>query len=258
VLFYIFHQPVLAYRRGLQAGGQKKESFLRVLAHYLKAFVMTKKAFLFDMNGTMIDDMHFHEKAWFDILNEDLDANMTMADTKKHMYGKNEELFVRVFGEGTFTQEQMDGFSMKKELRYQEAFLPHLKLIDGLDNFLEKAAKQNISMAIGTAASPFNVNYLLDNIPVKKYFGAIITADDVPTSKPNPEVFLKCADELGVDYENCIVFEDSPKGVEAALNAGMKAVVIKTYHEEHEFTHLTNVLLFVDDYHDARLDGLFS
>lgn len=219
---------------------------------------MTSKAFLFDMNGTMINDMHYHEKAWFDILNEDLKANMTMADTKKHMYGKNEELFVRVFGEGTFTQQQMDAFSMKKEKRYQEAFLPHLKLIAGLDQFLEKAHEQNIAMAIGTAASPFNVNYLLDNIPVKKYFGAIITADDVPTSKPNPEVFLKCADELGVTYGNCIVFEDSPKGVEAAMNAGMKAVVIKTYHEEHEFSHLDNVLLFVDDYRDDKLSSLFA
>ena len=219
---------------------------------------MTTKAFLFDMNGTMINDMFYHEKAWFDILNEDLKANMTMADTKKHMYGKNEELFVRVFGEGTFTQEQMDVFSMKKEKKYQEAFLPHLKLIAGLDQFLEKAYTQNIAMAIGTAASPFNVNYLLDNIPVKKYFGTIITADDVPTSKPNPEVFLKCADELGVAYENCIVFEDSPKGVEAALNAGMKAVVIKTYHEEHEFSHLPNVFLFVSDYDDGQLNSLFD
>ena len=218
---------------------------------------MTSKAFLFDMNGTMINDMHYHEKAWFDILNEDLKANMTMADTKKHMYGKNEELFVRVFGEGTFTQEQMNAFSMKKEKRYQEAFLPHLKLIAGLAPFLAKAYEQNIAMAIGTAASPFNVNYLLDNIPINKYFGAIITADDVPTSKPNPEVFLKCADELGVPYENCIVFEDSPKGVEAALNAGMKAVVIKTYHEKHEFAHLDNVLHFVDDFEDEQLKILF-
>ncbi|RYF85345.1 MAG: HAD family phosphatase, partial [Chitinophagaceae bacterium] len=70
-------------------------------------------------------------------------------------------------------------------------------------------------------------------------------------------VFLKCADDLGVDYENCIVFEDSPKGVEAAARAGMKAVVLKTYHEEHEFSHLSNILWFVDDYNDPRLQELF-
>lgn len=216
------------------------------------------RAFLFDMNGTMINDMHHHEKAWFDILNEDLKANMTMAQVKSHMYGKNEELFERVFGKDVYSLEDMAAFSLKKEKRYQETFLPHLKLIDGLPEFLATAAGKNIKMAIGTAASPFNVNYLLNNIDVKHFFGSIVTADDVPVSKPNPDVFLRCADDLGVAYEDCIVFEDSPKGVEAALNAGMKAVVIKTYHEEHEFTHLPNVLMLVDDYTDARLQELFA
>ena len=225
---------------------------------FAKKMQMKPRAFLFDMNGTMIDDMHYHEKAWFDILNEDLAANMTMADTKKHMYGKNEELFIRVFGEGKFTAEETAAYSHKKELKYQETFLPHLKLINGLYDFLVKAKDQNIAMAIGTAANQFNLNYVLDNIPVKEFFGSIITAEDVPVSKPDPTVFFKCADALNVSYADCVVFEDSPKGVEAALNAGMKAVVIKTYHEEHEFSHLPNVPMFVDDYRDERLDSLFA
>ena len=218
---------------------------------------MKAKAFLFDMNGTMIDDMHYHEKAWLDVLNEDLAANMTMADTRKHMYGKNEELFIRVFGEGKFTSEEIASHSMKKEVKYQESFLPHMSLINGLKSFLQKAKLQNVAMAIGTAANPFNVNYVLDKLPVKDYFQAIVTADDVVTSKPHPEVFLKCADQLNVPYADCVVFEDSPKGVESALRAGMKAVVIKTYHEEYEFAHLDNVLMFVDDYGDERLEELF-
>ncbi|HRD58978.1 MAG TPA: NIF family HAD-type phosphatase, partial [Ferruginibacter sp.] len=65
------------------------------------------KAFLFDMNGTIIDDMHYHEKAWFDMLNEELNAGMTMAQVKSHMYGKNEELFERVFGKNTYSLEQV-------------------------------------------------------------------------------------------------------------------------------------------------------
>ena len=215
------------------------------------------KAFLFDMNGTMIDDMQYHEKAWFTVLNEDLAAGMSMEEVKKHMYGKNEELFVRVFGQGTYTNEQVAGYSLKKEKSYQQNYLPHLSLIAGLNEFLANASQQNIAMAIGTAANNFNVNYVLDNIPVKKYFSAIVTADDVADGKPNPIVFLKCADALKVAYEDCVVFEDSPKGVEAALNAGMKAVVIKTYHQEEEFSHLDNVLMFVDDYRDERLENLF-
>ncbi len=218
---------------------------------------MKPTAFIFDLNGTMIDDMDYHEKAWFDMLNEDMQAGISMADIKKQMYGKNEEVMVRIFGKEKFTLEEMTAHSYKKELLYQKVFLPHLKLINGLHEFFEKAVEQNILMAIGTAAIPFNVDYVLDNIPIKKYFSAIVTADDVAASKPNPTVFLKCADKLQAPYASCIVFEDSPKGVEAALNAGMKAVVIKTYHTEDEFSHLTNVLMFVDDYKDERLQELF-
>lgn len=214
-------------------------------------------AFLFDMNGTMINDMHHHEKAWFDILNEDLNANMTMEQVKAQMYGKNEELFERVFGKDFYSPDDVAAYSLKKEQRYQQDFLPHLQLIRGLDKFLSKAREHHIKMAIGTAASPFNVNYVLDNIPVRHYFDAIITADDVPVSKPNPAVFLKCADELGVVFSDCIVFEDSPKGVEAAKNAGMKAVVLTTYHSPEEFAHLDNVLMLVADYTDERLGTLF-
>jgi beta-phosphoglucomutase len=218
---------------------------------------MNFDAFIFDLNGTMINDMAFHEKAWFDMLNEELKANMTMAEVKSHMYGKNEELFERVFGKDTYSVEQVADFSLRKEQRYQKDFLPHLQLIDGLNDFLSKASSEGIRMAIGTAASPFNVNYVLDNIDIRSHFGAVVTADDVPVSKPNPDVFLRCAELLKVQANACVVFEDSPKGAEAARNAGMKAVVIKTYHEEQDFSHLNNILFFVDDYRDERLKGLF-
>jgi beta-phosphoglucomutase len=218
---------------------------------------MNSKAFVFDMNGTMIDDMQFHADVWHDLLTNDLKADLTPEQTKSHMYGKNEELFERVFEKGRFTDEEIKNISLEKEKRYQQLYRPNLKLINGLDEFLEKAKQNKIAMAIGTAASPFNVNFVLDNLPVKKYFDVVVTADDVPTSKPNPAVFTKCADALQVTYKDCIVFEDSPKGIEAALNAGMKAVVILSYHEQHEFDHLDNIVLFVKDYTDARLNILF-
>jgi len=84
-----------------------------------------------------------------------------------------------------------------------------------------------------------------------------VSADDVLVSKPDPETFTKCADLLGVPYGDCIVFEDAPKGVEAARAAGMKAVVITTYHGPEHFAHLDNILLFIEDYTDERLNSLF-
>ena len=108
---------------------------------------MKPKAFLFDMNGTMINDMHYHGDAWFKILNEDLGANMNEAQVKSHMYGKNDELFVRIFGEGKFTKAEMDKWSLQKEQAYQETYRPHLQLLPGLDSFLNKATQKGIAKA---------------------------------------------------------------------------------------------------------------
>jgi beta-phosphoglucomutase len=216
------------------------------------------KAFLFDLNGTMIDDMAFHTEAWHRVLTGDLGATMTPDEVKLQMYGKNEELLVRVFGKDRFSDAEMKEISMRKELAYQEAFRPHLKLIDGLDQFLRDAADQNIPMAIGSAAILFNVDYILDNLAIRPYISAVVCADDVAVSKPDPETFLKCASKLGVDPENCIVFEDNPKGVESALRAGMNAVVLTTMHEEHEFDHLPNVLAVVENYNDPFIKALLK
>lgn len=218
---------------------------------------MTYQAFLFDLNGTMIDDMRYHTKAWHGILNN-LGANLSYEQVEKEMYGKNEELLIRIFGEDYFTPQQRKEMSIEKEEKYQEEFRPQLKLIDGLDEFLTKAEDRKIKMAIGTAAIMFNVDFVLDGLKIRHYFDAVVSADEVKTSKPDPETYLTCAKELGLAPKDCLVFEDSPKGVEAASNGGMDAVVILTMHKKEEFAHLPNAKFFIDDYTDKQLDILFD
>ena len=217
---------------------------------------MTYKGFLFDLNGTMIDDMRYHTQAWHSILNN-LGANISYEQVEREMYGKNEELLIRIFGENHFTPDQRKEMSLRKEEKYQEEFRQQLKLIDGLKGFLQKAKEHHVKMAIGTAAIMFNVDFVLDGINIRHYFDALISADDVSKSKPNPETYLLCADKLGVNPKSCVVFEDSPKGVEAAQNGGMDAVVILTMHKKEEFDHLKNILFFIGDYNDTSLKSLF-
>lgn len=216
------------------------------------------KAFLFDLNGTMIDDMHFHLKVWHSIINEDLGGTLSLEAVRGHMYGKNNEVLVRVFGKDRFTTEEMDKISHKKEVRYQEQYKPHLKLLPGLESFIQLAYKENIRMAIGSAAIPFNIDFVLDNLDLRDYFKAIVSADDVEESKPHPETYLKAARLLKVEPSSCIVFEDAPKGVEAALNAGMKAVVLTTMHDEHEFDQYSNILFFVKNYDNNSIRELLK
>jgi beta-phosphoglucomutase len=211
------------------------------------------KAFLFDLNGTIIDDMDFHVKAWSELLNGELQANMDYAAVKAQMYGKNSELLDRIFGAGHFAVERVEELSMQKERLYHAFYKPHMKLIDGLGGFLQKAYDAKIPMAIGTAAIMLNVDFILDNLDIRKYFGAIVSADNVTTSKPHPETFLKGAEMLGVAPEDCIVFEDAPKGVEAAQNAGMKVVcILSALHGKEEFTGYPNIIQFVHSYSEIE------
>jgi len=206
------------------------------------------KAFLFDLNGTIIDDMHYHAEAWFDILNNDLQAGLTWNEVKVQMYGKNAELLIRIFGEGFFSQDRMNELSLEKERRYQKNYLPKLALMEGLQQFLDAAKATNIAMAIGSAAIPFNIDFVLDNLNIRKYFPVVISADDVTISKPHPDTFLLCAKALGIAPADCIVFEDAPKGVESALNAGMRAFVLTTAHPKEDFEQYTNIIGFAKDY----------
>lgn len=211
------------------------------------------QALIFDLNGTMIDDMAYHTVAWKNILNNDLNADLTEEEVKAQMYGKNEEVLARIFGKGHFTQEEAGRISIEKEKRYQSAFLPHLKLIEGLDAFLASAHRKKIPMAIGSAAIPFNIDFVLDNLHIRHYFQAIVSADDVKMSKPHPETFTKAAALLKAEPQNCIVFEDAPKGVEAAQNAGMKAIVLTTMHGSREFSQYSNILGYIKNYNDPLL-----
>jgi beta-phosphoglucomutase-like phosphatase (HAD superfamily) len=221
----------------------------------MKAF---PEALIFDLNGTMINDMEYHVDAWTGILNSDLHAGLSPQQVRSNMYGKNSELLVRVFGPDRFTPEEMEHWSLEKEKRYQQAFLPELKLIRGLDAFLKKAFDACIPMAIGSAAIPFNIDFVLDNLHIRKYFNAIVSADDVSVSKPDPETFTKAAALLGVDPSRCLLFEDAPKGVEAGARAGMPAVVLTTMHGREEFSQYANVLYFISDYTDPYISDLFD
>lgn len=212
------------------------------------------KAFLFDLNGTMINDMPYHVKAWHGILNG-LGANISMERMKEECYGKNHELLERIFP-GRFSEQEKDRMSYEKEEEYQHEFRPHLQLIPGLQQFLERAHAKGIRIAIGSAAIMFNVDFVLDGLHIRPLIDAIVSADDVAHSKPHPETFLKCAGKLNIAPEDCLVIEDAPKGAESAFNAGMDCLIITTMHEPEEFSQYKNVMGFITDFNDDLIRQL--
>ena len=186
----------------------------------------TQFAFIFDMDGTLVDNMHVHTETWGQLLKENnipFNANDFLVKTA----GKtNREIIPTVFGD--VSTERITELAHRKESLYREMFLPFRKPVDGLVEFLQTSKDLGIKMAVATASAIPNVEYLLDGLDLRKFFNAVTTAEEVKNGKPHPEFFLKSAEKLGIEPVNSIVFEDAIGGFEAAHRARMKSIGIAT------------------------------
>ena len=190
------------------------------------------RAFIFDMDGTLVDNMRYHTEAWRTLIEEngfEFNERMFLVETAGQT---NREIIPTVFGK--LSNERLDELARRKEQLYRDVYIHHRKPIDGLVEFLGSAAELGIKLAVSTAASIPNMEFILDGLDLRHYFGAITTAADVKRGKPDPETFLKSADSLGVDAGNSIVFEDAFFGFEAAKRAGMKAIGITTVNSAED------------------------
>lgn len=203
-------------------------------------------ALIFDMDGTMINNMAYHERAWHQLLQK-MGKNLSRSALKPTLFGKNEEVIRRHFGD-RFTMEEIEEIALEKETMYRTIFQPHLQLIKGLHEFLQLSSGEHIQLAIATASDLANVNWVLDTTNARHYFKVIVTAEQTLRGKPDPEIFLKAAAGLNVKPENCIVFEDVPKGAEAAFRAGMKTVMITSSYAAEELWKLPNVIDVIDHF----------
>jgi beta-phosphoglucomutase len=208
------------------------------------------------MDGTMVDNMMLHHHCWQRTLRQ-YGLDLTIQEVISTCHGKNVEIIERLFP-GKYSMEERERISFEKESEYRRIFLPDLKLVAGLPALLARAQEAGIPMGIGTAAPKANVDYVLDNLQIRHFFSAIVDANDVDKGKPEPDVFFAVADQLGVPYADCLVFEDSPTGARTALNAGMKAVILTTTHHAEEFSQIPSVLQCVPDFTEIDILDLLQ
>lgn len=209
------------------------------------------KGLIFDLDGTMVDNMMVHHEAWQRKL-ASLGIDMSMAEVKEHIHGVNEEILERLFG-NRFTPEERKRIAWEKELEYREIFADRLQLIHGLDLFLAETHQAGIAMAIGTAAPPENVDFVLDQLNLRNYFTGIIHARHVSKGKPDPETFVMAAQTIGIPVRNCLVFEDSLAGARTAKNAGCHAIIVTSTHAREEFQEFDHILKFINDFSEITL-----
>jgi beta-phosphoglucomutase family hydrolase len=215
-----------------------------------------KRAFIFDMDGTLVDNMRFHTEAWGKMLAEN-GVEMNAHDFLVKTAGKtNREILPGVFG--ALSDERIVELGTRKEKLYQELFLPHRQAIKGAVEFLEEAQSLGVKMAVATAAPVVNMEFILDGLDLRRFFDAITTAADIKNGKPDPEIFLKSAEKLGVESRHCLVFEDAFGGFEAAHRAGMKSIGIATVNSIEEILQLDSVVEAHADFSGLKAQDLIE
>ena len=184
------------------------------------------EAIIFDMDGTIVDSMPFHEKAWSGFLEKKGKKYSTEEWNAIH-HGTLLDIMPRIFGEGLHEQEYWD-LGLEKEALFKEMYRGEVTPLPGLQALLESLKSAGIKTAVATAADRRNAGFTLDELGYHNYFNIVVTSNEVPAGKPLPDVYLFAAHCLKVNPENCIVFEDSSSGIESAHRAGMKVIGITT------------------------------
>jgi len=185
------------------------------------------EACLFDLDGVVVDTAKYHFIAWKAVA-EELGFEFTLEDNER-LKGVSRmqslDILLEIGGVKFSDQEKMAMAEMKNSLyvSYIEKMTPE-ETLPGVEKFLQELRDNGIRIALGSASK--NAPMILERIQLSGMFDAIVDGNSITEAKPDPEVFLKGAEKLGVLPENCVVFEDAIAGIEAAQNANMYCVGI--------------------------------
>ena len=182
--------------------------------------------FVFDMDGVIIDSTHTHTEAWRRYL---AGFQIDIRDVEARMLGKHNDEIVRDFFCGyPLTERDIIDHGSRKEQLYREMIAPvcKQKLVPGVAEFLR--AHSGTPSAVATNAEPANVELVLELTGIREHFSVIVDAHQVKRPKPAPDIYHKTASLLNADCRDCIVFEDSATGIQAARAAGMRVVGVTT------------------------------
>jgi beta-phosphoglucomutase len=193
-------------------------------------------ALIFDMDGVIVDSNPVHRRAWAEF-NRRYGLETTDA-MQERMYGRRNDEIVRDFFGPDLSVEEIAARGLSKEALYRDILSSGVEeiLVPGVRQFLTRY--RGVPQALATNAEPENVQFVLDQAQLRNYFRVVVDGRQVRNPKPHPDIYLCAAIRLGVAPANCIVFEDSPTGVEAARAAGARVVGILTTYDNLNHTHL--------------------
>ena len=185
------------------------------------------KGFLFDLDGVIVDTAKYHFLAWKRLADElAIPFNENDNERLKGVSRMRSLDIILEIGNLELEEEVKEKLATKKNAWYVE-YITNMaadEILPGALEFIQDAKDHHIKIGLGSASK--NAMTILDKLNISNHFDAIISGNEVNKAKPDPEVFLKGAEALGVAPAECVVFEDAAAGIEAAINGNMKCVGI--------------------------------
>lgn len=183
-----------------------------------------KKAALFDMDGTLVDNTLAHMRAF-----EIFCARYGVTGWKEKLsqaFGMGNDDIMRLIMPAELIRERgLASLAEEKEAIYREIYAPEIRPVKGLVPLLESLRAAGVRCAVGSSGCRANVDFVLEKCRIGEFFDARISGDRVTRCKPDPEIYLTAAAALGMAPTECVVFEDAKAGIESARRAGVGRVV---------------------------------
>ncbi len=188
---------------------------------------MSRKAFIFDLDGVIVDTAKYHYLAWRELaIQLGFDFTMEQNERLKGVSRVRSLEILLDIGKVHLEEDQKSKYLIEKNEQYLQyiAKMDHTEILPGIDDLLHYLKLNKVPFSLGSASK--NARLILETLDLIDLFDAIVDGNDVSTAKPDPEVFLIAAQKLGVQPEDCIVIEDAQAGIEAANKAGMTSIGI--------------------------------
>jgi beta-phosphoglucomutase family hydrolase len=187
------------------------------------------RAVLWDMDGTLLDSADYHWLSWREVLAvEGFDLTR---ERFTESFGRRNDATLRAYFGEEFPLSEVERIGAIKEARYREMVRTQgVELLPGVGRWLARLKADGWRQALASSASLLNVDAILGVLKIADFFDAIVSAEDVQTGKPDPEVFLVAAARVSTPPARCVVIEDAPAGIEAARLAGMRNIGVQSSH----------------------------
>ncbi|MBT4351751.1 HAD family phosphatase [archaeon] len=208
------------------------------------------KGVIFDMDGVIIDSANLHLKAWQIFLKKH-GKEHTKEEFQKYFGMANKELFQILLPEAK--KEDYRKLDDEKEAIYRDLANIELNELSGAKKLIKKLYDNGFKLIVGSSGHPENIEFNLNKLNLSKYFQGYVSNHEVEKGKPAPDIFLKCAQKLKLNPNECIVIEDAHHGIDAANNAEMKCIAITSTHDKEK---LKDADLIVDTLNEITIQKI--